>query len=210
MIGSHRSRDELRCRYEARLSLLADLAGALQRKTEAALSDIEHIDQIVFRVKSTDSFVKKALSTNHGSPFEDPLADIDDQVAGRIVVFSLRDLQVVRRRLTKTFTAVESSFRHPKKDEEFGYESHHLICEIPHSAKPREWDNHQDLPKTFEFQLRTLFMHAWAEQQHELAYKRSGSLPHRIRKILAWTAASAWGADQAMVAAWEWENRRKV
>jgi ppGpp synthetase/RelA/SpoT-type nucleotidyltranferase len=53
------------------------------------------------------------------------------------------------------------------------------------------------MPSTFELQIRTLFMHAWAEPQHDMGYKAAQELTREIRRELAWIAASAWGADQA-------------
>lgn len=52
------------------------------------------------------------------------------------------------------------------------------------------------MPETFELQVRTLFMHAWAEPQHNLGYKSPGDLSKEHRRHLAWIAASAWGADR--------------
>ena len=100
----------------------------------------------------------------------------------------------------------ESSFRRPDRDEEFGYESLHILCGIPALQMPEAWEEREDMPEVFEVQLRTLFMHAWAEQQHRLVYKREGDLPHEARKVIAWTAASAWAADRAIASIWEWKR----
>jgi len=40
-------------------------------------------------------------------------------------------------------------------------------------------------------------MHAYAEPQHDFAYKRSDELPFETRRELAWIAAMTWGADKA-------------
>ncbi|MFZ1934474.1 MAG: hypothetical protein WCB27_21315 [Thermoguttaceae bacterium] len=196
--------DALQREYEARLTALEELKNSLQAETTRVLAEVQHIDRVSFRVKVVKSFVEKATDPDNNPPYTHPLREIEDQVAGRVLVFFLQDIDPVCQRLRQVFTAVESSRRKPKKDEEFGYESHHLICVIPSAVKPGTWSDFRDMPTTFELQVRTLFMHAWAEPQHDLGYKGPGDLPPNIRRELAWVAASAWGADQAFsrVSAW--------
>jgi ppGpp synthetase/RelA/SpoT-type nucleotidyltranferase len=52
------------------------------------------------------------------------------------------------------------------------------------------------MPTTFEMQVRTLFMHAYAEPPHDWGYKSGGELTRDVERQLAWIAASAWGADR--------------
>jgi putative GTP pyrophosphokinase len=47
--------------------------------------------------------------------------------------------------------------------------------------------------------VRTLFQHAYAEPQHDVAYKAKTPLTRDDKRELAWIAASAWGADQALM-----------
>jgi putative GTP pyrophosphokinase len=190
-------RKQLRELYAERLSMLEELRNSLQHETNEALSGVAHIDRVSFRVKTVDSFVAKAQDPDNSPGYSDPLVEIEDQVAGRLLVFFLTDLPVVHRHLEATFNTVERVERRPSRDAEFGYESDHLICLIPPHLKPSQWDARADLPTTFELQIRTLFMHAYAEPQHDLAYKTSTELPKSARRELAWIAASAWGADQA-------------
>ena len=194
--------DKLRQDYEARNGLLEKLAAKLQKETLEALADVEHIDRVHFRVKNPDKFIQKARDPRNKPPYSDPLVEIEDQVAGRVIVFFLSDLREVQQRLEGTFTTVEYTHRRPEKDKEFGYESLHLICVIPPQVKPLEWGIHKDLPNSFELQIRTLFMHAWAEPQHDLEYKNASDLSPQSRRELYWIAASAWGADQAYERFW--------
>ena len=194
--------------YRARLDLLEELKEALEAEVHEVLANVDHIDRIYFRVKEPDSFVKKATDPGNDPAYEDPLAEIEDQVAGRIMVFFTRDIPIVQERLQGTFTLVERRYRRPDRDEEFGYECHHLICVIPPHLKPAGWDARDDVPDSFELQIRTLFMHAYAEPQHDIAYKGPGDLPSNVKKELAWIAASAWGADMAYVRVWDWHLNR--
>ena len=199
-------RPSLKDGYESRLQLLQEVNRSLEQETKDSLEGLQHIDRISFRVKSTDSFVEKAQDPENDPPYSEPLVEIEDQIAGRVIVFFFRDLALVRDKLNRTFNAIEHSERRPARDAEFGYESDHFICLIPPHAKPEGWDGRDDVPTTFELQVRTIFMHAYAEPQHDLAYKGEKDLPRGIRRELAWIAASAWGADQAYERVVEWAS----
>lgn len=189
--------DTLRQRYQGNLSLLNEVRKRLLDETESALLNVDHVDRVAYRVKGVESFVEKATDPQNIPPYQDPLVEIEDQIAGRVVVFFLPDIDLVCSRLAGSFTAIESSRRRPSPDREFGYESHHLVCMIPPQCLPDGWNTRDDVPTTFELQIRTLFMHSWAEPQHDLGYKGTQNLPSEIKRELAWIAASAWGADQA-------------
>ncbi len=193
--------------YKERQPLLGELRDRLERETTEALDGLPHVDRVSFRVKAPESFVSKAIDPRNDPAYSDPLIEIEDQVAGRVLVFFLSDLSAIRVRLEATFNTVERTERRPERDAEFGYESDHLICVIPPHLKPDAWSHRTDLPSTFELQIRTLFMHAYAEPQHGMAYKGARGLPRVIRRELAWIAASAWGADQAYERARQWNDR---
>ncbi len=198
--------DDLKRRYEARLSVLEELQTRLDAETQDALRGLPHIDRIAFRVKGPDSFATKAHDPETDPPYTDPLVEIEDQVAGRVIVFFLDDIERVEDRLRGTFSTVERAHRHPERDEEFGYESRHFIYSIPPHLTPSGWTDRDDVPTTFELQIRTIMMHAYAEPQHNLAYKSATDLPQDIRRELAWIAASAWGADQAYERIRKWHT----
>jgi ppGpp synthetase/RelA/SpoT-type nucleotidyltranferase len=197
-------RENLEQAYKARLPFLSQLKDNFEHETKEALANLHHIDRVSFRVKGIQSFLDKALDLTNNPPYSDPLVEIEDQVAGRVIVFFLSDMDHVRDKLSQTFNTIEWSRRKPEKDQEFGYESEHLICTIPPHIWPPGWEAQTDLPRTVEIQLRTILMHAYAEPQHDIAYKASTDLPPEIRKELAWIAASTWGADQAYQRIMEW------
>ena len=103
----------------------------------------------------------------------------------------------------------QRSQRRPERDVEFGYESDHLICVIPPHLEPSGWAKRHDMPSTFELQIRTLLMHAYAEPQHDIGYKAARDLPHQIRRELCVRlATAAWGADQAYEHVRKWNEGR--
>jgi putative GTP pyrophosphokinase len=191
-------RDELTASYEERLPLLEDLASNLDRELRRQLEGVPHIDRVSFRAKTTRSFIDKVRERRVEPPYDDPLIEVEDQVAGRIVVFFISDCEPARLETERVFTPVESIQRRPARYNVFDYESFHAIYSVPPPMKPHGWDERDDLPRTFELQIRTLFQHAYAEPQHDLAYKPETAPTDKVRRELAWVAASSWGADQAL------------
>jgi ppGpp synthetase/RelA/SpoT-type nucleotidyltranferase len=186
--------------FAARRPVLNELAEKLESRVNTALIGIPHIDRISFRAKTVDSFVKKATREPRSGhqAMTDPLREMEDQVAGRVIVFFREDISGVTSRIFDEIGAVEHVSQEPAGDSEFGYESDHFIIVIPKHLQPDAWQEHVSMPVTFEMQVRTLFMHAWAEPQHDLGYKPGVELTRDQRKKLAWVAASAWGADQVL------------
>lgn len=194
--------DTLAARYQQRLPLLAELRTTLETNARAALAGVRHIDRISFRTKSLDSFIGKCLPEGKPLRYTDPLRDVEDQVAGRVIVLFEHDLEVVQDELESYFNLVQAERKRPERASEFGYESDHLVITIAEHHKPADWDTLDDMPVTFELQIRTLFMHAWAEPQHDLGYKPGRPLTHDDQRKLAWGASSAWGADRNLEDAW--------
>lgn len=197
MRNSEDRREALEEQYEDRRGLYEDLAENLEEQVRAAVEPLNHIDRIEFRVKGTKSFLDKCFDPDLEKPYDEPLVDVEDQVAGRIIVFFRDDIERVAERIEERFNPVEFERHRPEKDHEFGYESEHRICTIPPPCEPGGWDEADPVPNTFELQIRTIFMHAYAEPQHDFAYKAVGELTPKDRRELAWIAASAWGADRA-------------
>jgi ppGpp synthetase/RelA/SpoT-type nucleotidyltranferase len=186
-------RSELELAFDRREPLLKLLASELEGQTVQALSGVSHVDRVYFRAKGGKSFLDKAVSER----YVHPLQELEDQVGGRVLTFFRDDIEVVTAALRAWFGSVEVSTKEPPSVSEFGYESKHLVCVIPEHGKPIGWSDLPEMPNTFEMQIRTLFMHAWAEPQHDPGYKEK-DLDTDTKKELAWIAASAWGADRMM------------
>jgi ppGpp synthetase/RelA/SpoT-type nucleotidyltranferase len=187
--------------YDERERLFHELKNTLEAKASSALDGVKHIDRLAFRVKGRDSFLNKASAMEDGQPkYTNPLVELEDQVAGRVITFFRDDIAIVRARLEEWFGAVEHEVKEPSGPTEFDYESDHYVFVINEHDKPDGWSSIEDMPTTFEFQVRTVFMHAWAEPQHDLGYKAPGGieLNRETKRELAWVAASAWGADRTL------------
>jgi putative GTP pyrophosphokinase len=195
---THTGRDsrQVDAEYLSRVPLLKELARNLETETQAALAGLQRIDRISFRAKAPDSFSRKSLATQDGVlKYKIPLADIEDQVAGRILVFFRRDIDVVIERLLAAFSRVEQIRKAPADHRSFAYESDHLVLMIPPHVLPAGWHDLESRPTTFEMQVRTLFMHAWAEPEHDISYKAKVPLTDEEKRKIAWAAANAWGGD---------------
>jgi len=189
--------EAIRADYEKRYPQLRELSERLEANVKGLLRGVPHIDRIYFRAKEPRKFVQKCAK-GAGSAYEHPLSEIEDQVAGRVLVFFLDDIEAAVSLLRRHFTTVESVRKTPEKHDAFGYESFHCVFTIPPQVKPADWHLVSDPPVTFEMQVRTLFQHAWAEPQHGLGYKGDPATPREALRELAWAAASAWGADHAI------------
>ena len=165
----------------------------LNRSLENIIEALEYFlkEQHVFylgvtgRIKSFDSFREKTERKNYAKPFEEN----EDFCGIRIVVYYLKDIQTVQEIIDTEFDLQESF---DKADElefnEFGYRSKHSIVKIK-----KEWlaaPNYRGLEDIkVEIQVRTILMHAWAEIEHQLAYKKETQIPKEYQRELSGLSA---------------------
>lgn len=182
--------------YEDRFPILEDVAESLEAHLQSFLSGIPRIDAISARAKSPDRFIAKALKTNDDGSFKykNPDFEIQDQIGGRITVFYLEDIERIRKEVVKYLKYIEVQDKSPIKDAEFGYFGVHFIMKIPDDIIPDIAED-GDVPEFFELQIKTLFQHAWSEAHHDLGYKSIRALTSDEQRLVAFTAAQAWGAD---------------
>lgn len=186
---------ELLAEYSRRHeTTLKPLARGLALHLIDRLVGVMRIDRVSARAKDPQRFLAKATKEADGKrKYGDPFSQIQDQVAARVTVFYLSDVEAVESTIKKYFNRIEETTiaEEPKK---FGYEGRHLILAIPEELFVDE--EHPDVPDFFELQIKTLFQHAWGEAEHDLAYKPATPLTDGQTREIAFTAAQAWGADQ--------------
>ena len=120
------------------------------------------------RVKSFNSYYAKLLKfppadSSIGFPV------VTDLIGIRIICPFLQNLGEVENLLIKNFAVKEVERKGADRTfREFGYESTHVLADIPESFKVGLM-----LPDNliFEVQIRTILQDAWAEVEHELIYK---------------------------------------
>jgi putative GTP pyrophosphokinase len=160
---------------------------------------VERIDRIAARAKSVSRFIDKAekLGKDGKPKYADPLGQIQDQIGARVIVFYRDDIQPVKAKVEKYFRAAEQKAREPESRKEFGYFGFHYILMLPDDVVPSGVAP-ELVPPFFELQIRTLFQHAWSEGGHDLAYKPPRPLTADEERLVAYSAASAWGADKIL------------
>jgi putative GTP pyrophosphokinase len=177
--------------------ILVPTAESLERLLCERFRDVKRWDRIYARAKSPESFIKKAgkLESTGARRYDDPIAQIQDQIAARIILFFKDDVELATQQVLKYFTRAEQVFKEPESDWSFGYFGMHLILALPGDVVP-DGVALDEAPRLFELQIRTLFQHAWSEANHDLGYKPDTRLSSEQTRRLAFTAAQAWGADQ--------------
>lgn len=190
--------DELLAEYEYRYhQILKPMAEALTMHLQDHLRDVERIDRITARAKSPMRFVAKAMTAmNDGdAKYDHPFEQIQDLIGARVIVFYRQDVEVVNEAVVRYYKPIEQLELIPERESEFGYFGKHFILALPEEL----FDDHADRtrsPLFFELQVKTLFQHAWSEAGHDLAYKPNAELTRLQKRMVALTAAQAWGADQ--------------
>ncbi|MXZ91428.1 MAG: hypothetical protein F4W95_06380 [Chloroflexi bacterium] len=182
--------------YEQRYNTLPPVRDAIESRLLAICSDLPHIDRITCRVKTPESFAKKAdkLDAEGWPIYEAPLSQIQDQIGTRILVLYLSDIRKIEEAVLPHFQEAEHKAIEPGPAS-FGYFGEHWLLAIPNNLIPSMVDP-EDVPPFFELQVKTLFQHAWSEAEHDLGYKSPQLLTPSQRRLFAYASAQAWGADR--------------
>lgn len=175
---------------------LKSIASKLQSRLIDELKDVPRVDRVSARAKDPSRFLKKAEKEENGNPkYSNPLAQIQDQIGARVIVFYLSDVALVEKEIEDYYRPIEKQDLVPESDSEFGYVGKHYVLLLPEDVIDDDVDR-KKVPKFFELQIKTLFQHAWSEANHDLGYKPGQELTSHQKRKLAFTAAQAWGADQ--------------
>src|ERR1700737_2270972 len=153
-------------------SILVPLAERLEQYLGKIVIVRPRIDRVRVRAKTVDSFLRKAAKTDPaGAPkYAEPLDEIQDQVAARIITFYLSDVDKVQTLVEGYFGPIEKRRVEPESHSEFGYEGFHYVLFLPDDVFGADISQ-AAAPKFFELQIKTLFQHAWSESAHDLIYK---------------------------------------
>lgn len=133
------------------------------------------------RLKTRESLDGKISRKNKYNDID----EITDIVGIRIITYTEDIIAVVEKMIKEEFEIdYEKSVDKRKKNlNEFGYNSLHLIASL--NSNRSNLIEYVDFKKIqFEFQVRTILQHAWAEVEHDIGYKSSNSeeLPDEIKR----------------------------
>ena len=188
----------LRDEYAERITtFLTPAAEAIADFLEDVLGQHSAVCSVKTRPKGIDSFLEKAERKDDGTPrYSDPLNQIQDQIGALVTTRFLGDVDVVESIVHDSFRPIEKKMIQPDSEYEFGYVGRHFILFIPTDV----WSPITSHPpiRFFELQIKTLFQYAWSETNHKIGYKQLSRLDVEERKLTAYIAAQAWGADRAV------------
>jgi putative GTP pyrophosphokinase len=127
------------------------------------------------RAKAVGSFAQKSAKTDGATgeaKYKDPLREIEDLVAARVVTYSEGLVDRVAAVVGKRFflTNALDKGAETRANGEFGYASKHYNARLlPHYREVPGFAALAGL--SFEIQVRTVAQHAWAEYEHSVRYK---------------------------------------
>ena len=180
-------------RFNTELKPAADLLEKFLAET------FEDGDAVCFRktrAKSIDRFMQKSeRKQGENLAYDDPLNQIQDQIGGLIVTRFLSDVELLKKIVSDSFEGIENQRHEPESEFEFGYIGEHFILFLPLEVTSEIPD--YSGPDFFELQIKTLFQYAWSETNHAIGYEKPEQLSREQKRMTAYIAAQAWGADRA-------------
>jgi putative GTP pyrophosphokinase len=128
------------------------------------------IHRIESRVKELDSVMAKARNIAEANNQEASLSSCNDLLGLRIVCLFLSDMDEICKLLKQEFEILSEDNKVLSSDvQNFGYQSIHLLAKLPSGFKGPRYNKLKSL--TFEIQVRTIAMDAWASISHTLSIR---------------------------------------
>jgi putative GTP pyrophosphokinase len=172
----HRIVEEIANSWKIEEPLYQELERVVSDYLKQHISETETLPVISHRLKTVSSMAKTAL--RKGKTY----SELHDKLGFRIVCHFKSDLQVVRDFITKSFDVRHYEAKAERlKFDQLGYVSDHY--EVSIDANKPEFEAHKNLAQyIFEIQVRTICQHAWADVEHELAYKQEIELDDKTKR----------------------------
>lgn len=188
--------EKLLAQYEARYPFYQALAARLQACLRALLERQPlHIHAVTGRAKARQSLADKL---ERGGGKYRALADVTDLCGIRVITYYEDEVDLVCACIRKNFQVDEANSVDKRKllqANAFGYASLHLIVELPLARAAFACEGPGDTCKV-EIQIRSLLQHAWAEIEHDLAYKQPARQSYAARRRFSRLAGLLEMADQ--------------
>ena len=157
------------------------------------IHDYNPIEHVKARLKSPESIVKKVYRKGYDFSLPVIKEKIKDIAGIRITCSFLSDIYELSKMLAnqKDIRVVDYKdyIKNPKPN---GYQSLHLILEIPIFMSDREELTY------VEVQIRTIAMDFWASLEHKIYYKYNKEIPGHMIDELKEAATMAAGLDRKM------------
>lgn len=157
------------------------------------MHDYNPIEHVKSRLKSPESIMKKVMKKDCDLSLHSIKENIRDIAGIRITVSFISDIYKLSEMLAsqKDINVIECKdyIEHPKPN---GYQSYHMILEIPIFMSDREENVY------VEIQIRTIAMDFWASLEHKIYYKYNKKVPSRLVNELKEAATTASALDKKM------------
>ncbi|MFS0880270.1 GTP pyrophosphokinase family protein [Metabacillus niabensis] len=157
------------------------------------MHDYNPIEHVKSRLKSPESIMKKVMKKGCDLSLHSIKENIRDIAGIRITVSFISDIYKLSEMLAsqKDINVIDCKdyIEHPKPN---GYQSYHMILEIPIFMSDREENVY------VEIQIRTIAMDFWASLEHKIYYKYNKKVPSRLVHELKEAATTASALDKKM------------
>ena len=152
------------------------------------------IENIVSRIKTPESLIKKMLRNDVNFNFDELEKNIFDIAGVRIICSFVSDIYIIAEMIEQNdefeIVKVKNYVDNPKKSV---YRSYHIIVKVPiYLTTGKEYVN-------VENQIRTMAMNFWASLEHKIKYKYDGNIPIDVQLELVECAKSISDADNKMM-----------
>lgn len=165
----------------------------IQQALELFLTEEEiNFLTINYRIKELNSFLGKVQRKKYIKPME----QTEDFCGLRIVCYYPSDIKRIQGIINNEFDVISSQDKEELlQHDQFGYRSFHFVVKIKN-----EWlctPNYKNLGDLkAEIQVRTILMHAWAEIEHKLEYKKEEDIPVQFKRTFSRISAKLEEADE--------------
>ncbi len=153
------------------------------------------IEHIKYRMKTSESIVKKLKRHGYESTIENMVKYVNDIAGIRVICSFTSDIyriaDMIRNQNDIRIIAIKDYIKHPKPS---GYKSYHMLVSTPVFLSDRIVD------VKVEIQIRTVAMDFWASLEHKINYKFEGKAPEYIRAELVECARMVAELDARMLA----------
>lgn len=151
------------------------------------------VHQVQTRVKDRDSLENKIIRKNDKYEY---LSDITDIVGVRIITYFDDEVDKIATMVEEEFVIDQGNSVDKRKidNDKFGYRSLHYVANLKKDRiKLPEYSSYGE--QKFEFQIRTILQHSWAEIEHDLGYKGEFEIPTTAKRTFYRVAALLEQAD---------------
>ncbi len=152
------------------------------------------IEHIKFRIKTSESIVKKLKKNGYESTIENMVKYVNDIAGIRVICSFTSDIYEIADMISHQsdikIISVKDYITAPKLS---GYKSYHMLVTVPVYLSDRIVDT------KVEIQIRTVAMDFWASLEHKIHYKFEGNAPVNIKDELVECAKMVSDLDARML-----------